>query len=70
MSSPLPDKELHDCLERISGQGCEAVNRLLSAHEQGHPIPEISHLSADQQHQVITELRKVMNVYTSCGEDS
>jgi hypothetical protein len=47
----------------ICHDGCDAVNAIIEALEQGNTPPAMDDLSRDEQHEVLKELKQIMAVY-------
>jgi hypothetical protein len=47
----------------ICHDGCDAVNAVIDALEQGKPPPSMENLSRSEQDEVLKELKQIMAVY-------
>ena len=63
MNPDLPEQIQH-AVETICTLGCNRVNEIISAVDQGVPVEELNGLNEDEIRTVQHELQKIMDVYT------
>ena len=63
----MQNRHINRCIEAICQHGCQNVNSMILALEQGQELEETRGLSNREKSQVLAELRAVMKVYNARG---
>jgi hypothetical protein len=60
-----PPAHVHSTVESICELGCDRVNEIIDALENGHSVEEVNGLDIADQQWVLVELKAIMSVYDS-----
>ena len=59
----MNEAAIEKSVEVICNKGCQQVNLVIQALERGDKTGEVQSLSQHERHQVLNELKSIMNVY-------
>jgi hypothetical protein len=57
--------DIEKTIDSVCMRGCDAVNAIIRALEQGQTRSEFAALGEDQRRLLLAELRSIMNVYNA-----
>ncbi len=60
------NQRVEQCVEILCLKGCRAIHGVIAQLERGESLPETIHLTEQERHAVLTEVKAIMAVYQRC----